>query len=271
MDLSRKAAKGIKGRCPHFLICFLFIFVLGHCTSEAAVEEFLSKGDSLKTEFNVLFIGNSFIFFNDLPGTLSELAEAGDYTIKAQSIATPGWTLEQHAQSQTTLSKIAQQHWDYVVLQEQSVLPIYQRDRRQRMYPAARILQKKAQRSGAKVILLMTWGRKNGLKDAGYRNFNQMQTALTEGYREVASKLDAIVAPVGVAWKNVLAEKPFFPLWRSDGSHPSKQGTYLAACVLYSTMIKESSEGIDFASGLSRETNAFLQGIASKTVLEDVR
>ena len=148
------------------------------------------------------------------------------------------------------------------------MLPIYPRDRQQRMYPAARILQKKAQQSGAKVILLMTWGRKNGLKEAGYRNFNQMQAALTEGYREIAFKLKAIAAPVGVAWKNALAEKPFFPLWQDDGVHPSKQGTYLAACVLYSAIIKESPEGIDFTSGLSKETSAFLQAIASKTVLE---
>jgi hypothetical protein len=36
------------------------------------------------------------------------------------------------------------------------------------------------------------------------------------------------VAPVGEAW-SILRGNPQFNLWQDDGSHPSGQGTYLAA------------------------------------------
>ena len=228
-----------------------------------------AETEGSRPQLNVLFIGNSYIYTNDLPEMFSQLARAGGYGVEAGSSANPGWKLEQHAQSETTLSLIAKKHWDYIILQEQSALPAFARDRQQSMYPAARILKEKAQQYGAKTILLAAWARRDGLKQAGIPNFKEMQTKLSEGYMEVANKLDMIVAPVGVAWENVLNDKPYFPLWQADGSHPGKSGTYLAACVLFSVIFKESPEGIDYTSGLTQSTSIFLQKVAGATVLKD--
>lgn len=225
--------------------------------------------EKARANLDVLFIGNSYIYTNDLPAVFALLARAAGYTVHAEVSANPGWSLDQHAKSGTTLSMITKKRWDYVVLQEQSVLPIFKADRLQKMLPAARILNKKAKHAGAKTILMMTWGRKAGLPDAGCRDFKDMQAELSKGYAEVANELNAIVAPVGTAWKNVLAIKPFFPLWQEDGSHPSVSGTYLAACVLFSVIYKESPVGIDYKFGLTESTALLLQRAGGSTVLEN--
>jgi hypothetical protein len=246
-------------KCPVFFLIF-FASLLSIPAGCAAAE---------KAPLNVLFIGNSYIYTNDLPQMFSRLAESAGHEVKAESSANPGWKLAQHARSETTLSMIAREHWDYVILQEQSVLPVFAADRRQSMYPAARILDEKAKRSGAKTILLITWGRRDGLKEAGISNFEEMQAKLSEGSMEIVNKLDMIAAPVGAAWQSVRREKPFFPLWQSDGNHPSKSGTYLAACVLFSVIFRETPEGIVYTSGLTESTSSFLQKAAGATVLSD--
>jgi hypothetical protein len=39
-------------------------------------------------------------------------------------------------------------------------------------------------------------------------------------------------------------------LYRSDGSHPSQKGAYLAACVFYTTLFGEDPRTVKFNGGL---------------------
>lgn len=71
------------------------------------------------------------------------------------------------------------------------------------------------ERSGgyeADTILFMTWGRRDGLLDAGHRDFEAMQVQLHSGSMGIADELDAMVAPVGIAWQNAIARSTAGPL-----------------------------------------------------------
>jgi hypothetical protein len=48
---------------------------------------------------------------------------------------------------------------------------------------------------------------------------------------------------VGFAWLQVRRQYPQQNPWQADGSHPSLQGIYLAACVFYSVIFKQSPGG----------------------------
>ena len=78
---------------------------------------------SFSQAYDILFIGNSYTYYNDLPEMISSIAnDFGDSINHAQS--TPGGTsLYAHSQNQATINKINQQNWDYVVLQDQSQRP----------------------------------------------------------------------------------------------------------------------------------------------------
>ncbi|MBK9074722.1 MAG: PKD domain-containing protein [Flavobacteriales bacterium] len=65
-----------------------------------------------------------------------------------------------------------------------------------------------------------------------------------------------------------MRDHPLINLYQADESHPSVEGTYLAACVFYSTLFQQSCAGASFTSSLPPATAAILQGIASTTVLD---
>jgi hypothetical protein len=184
-------------------------------------------------------------------------------------VAKGGQTLAGHAKSSGTLEKLTGQRWDFVVLQEQSRVPAITAQRNEHMVPAARLLDERAAESGTEPVLFMTWAARNGLPSAGFKDYAAMQSAIEAGYLEVAGEIGAMVAPVGVAWQRALEEHPELELWQRDGSHPSPEGTYLAACVFYATLLGESPEGAGELAGLPEETARFLQAVAAETVLGD--
>src|SRR5688572_8892071 len=73
----------------------------------------------------ILFIGNSYTYFNDLPKTLQSMAAAGASPRKLElgTVLIGGATLRSHW-NDSTLQLIRRGRWDYVVLQEQSIAPI---------------------------------------------------------------------------------------------------------------------------------------------------
>jgi len=217
----------------------------------------------------VLFIGNSFTFFNDLPEMFAELARSGGHEVEVDISAEGGWTCSDHAASAITLDKIEQQDWDYVVLQEQSDIPAIAEQRNEHMYPAVRLLNRKIGNSSANTVLFMTWGRRNGLAHVEHKEYADRQAQLQSGYMEIANELDAMVAPVGIAWQGGIAQDPQLDLWQMDGLHPTREGTYLSACVFYGVIFRSSPEGLTYGAGLSEEMVRFLQTTAAETVLKN--
>lgn len=198
----------------------------------------------------------------------AELMRAGGYAVEVASSARGGWTLAHHAASEQTLGMLDSQRWDYVILQEQSVIPCLPDRREQAMYPAVRALHGSIQRAGAETVLFVTWGRRDGLASEGYRGLEMMQDQLHAGYKEIADEIGAAIAPVGIAWQHARTKDAALELWAKDGSHPSQEGSYLAACVFYSVICRASPEGTKYRGGLPRGTAQFLQAIAADTVLD---
>ncbi|MEM6962026.1 MAG: DUF4886 domain-containing protein, partial [Myxococcota bacterium] len=55
------------------------------------------------------------------------------------------------------------------------------------------------------------------------------------------------IAPVGRAFLKARSDAPEIKLFGPDGEHPSRRGSYLAACVLYSVLTGSSPVGLDYA------------------------
>jgi hypothetical protein len=226
-------------------------------------------------DYNALFIGNSYIYTNDLPLMLSQIAESKSNSLITAS-STPGaTTLESHTLNGVTQDLLHNGSWDFVILQEQSQMPAFPINQVQTdVYPFAKELvdTARAYNSCVMPIFYMTWGRMNGDID-NCENFpplctyEGMQELLTERYQEMAIMNDCWVSPVGSAWKQVREEtNDDIQLYVNDGSHPSVAGTYLAACVFYAMMWNESPEGSDYYAGLDAADAQYLQGVAGDVV-----
>jgi len=117
----------------------------------------------------------------------------------------------------------------------------------------------------------MTWGRQVGDPQWDSINtFDKMNTRLRNAYLRIADSTNASVSPVGVAWKYVRDFYPAINLYAGDGSHPSLEGSYLAACTFYSSLFQKSSVGASYTAGLNPQTCAILQLVASSIVLDSI-
>jgi hypothetical protein len=122
----------------------------------------------------------------------------------------------------------------------------------------------------------MTWGRKNGDAGncAGYPpvcTYEGMQQRLRESYLEMSDDNDATCSPVGVAWRTFRNQFPAIELYNPDESHPSVNGTYLAACVFYSTLYQKACSGAAYVfAGVAAADATNMQNIAGSTVLDSI-
>jgi len=258
MDLCVPARSSVK----KFLLLMALAALSTGCRGKAP-ESFIGP------KLELLFVGNSYTFVNDLPRMVAQLAASGHHQLSTDLVAPGGWTLAQHSNSKETLEKIAGKKWDFIVLQDQSVMPSLEQQRNLEMYPAIRFLNVKILQAGAKPLLYMTWGRQKGMTEVGFNDYESMQAQLTLGYTGIAKELGLRVAPVGEAWKAALGQDPALSLWQADGSHPTTEGTYLAACVFYSVLYKERPVGLDFTAGLPKGAARALQAASAETVLAE--
>ena len=235
-------------------------------------------GTSFAQTKNVLFLGNSYTGVNNLPLLTYNLALSLGDTINYDSNTPGGYTYEGHSTNATSLAKISQGNWDFVVLQEQSQKPSFPPSQvATEVYPYAQILVDsiKSTNACAEALFYMTWGRKNG--DAGncasyppLCTYDGMQGRLRESYMEMSVDNDCSVSPVGAAWKYVRDNYSTIELYSADESHPSINGSYLAACVHYASIYRESPVGASFISTVTPIDAAILQEAAELVVLDSL-
>lgn len=228
--------------------------------------------DSLR----VLFIGNSYTYYNDLPSMVRQIASTQRMKLSCTRVVKGGERLSGHLKNERLLELLARGGWDYVVIQEQSTAPARPTGQVMReTYPAARALDSLAHAGSpdVRVIYYMTWGHKYGsvYPTHGYRlieNYEGMQERLITSYLEMTYANGGWCAPVGMAWRRVRHERPDCLLYCQDCFHPSAAGSYLAANVLFATIAQRPYQ-TDFTAGLPPEEAEYLQRTAQRTVLEN--
>ena len=135
---------------------------------------------------NILFIGNSFTQRNDLPGLLAVMAAEREVRIRHELISAGGASLRTHWNSGRAAKAILDGGYDYVVLQEQSTLPVKNANR---MAENVRLFDEVIKQAGAKTVLYMTWARQCA---------PESQEAITKAYTSIGKEVSAIVVPVGL-------------------------------------------------------------------------
>lgn len=204
-----------------------------------------------KKSVSFLFIGNSFTQRNNLPELLAELAAERDLSVRRKLICTGGASLRTHWNAGHAANVISKGGFDYVVLQEQSTLPVKNAGR---MAENIRLFDEVVKNSGAKTVLYMTWARQHA---------PETQQVITDAYNSIGKELRAIVVPVGLAWQKFLARYDEPVLFDRDQSHPTFAGSYLAACVFLVVLLKANPVGIECGDArLDQQDVELLQRVA---------
>lgn len=220
--------------------------------------------DTLK----VLFIGNSYTYFNDLPQMVRDLFEEAGYPVLVDSITKGGAWLQNHYQDPATLESIQKKGWTHVVLQEQSTLPVIASGT---FIFAAADLSQVIHGAGALPVFFETWARAEGnplyqTDLSGYTPAS-MQEELRFRYQLAANNNNGLYAPVGDAWELSLEEHPDIALYSEDGSHPAVPGSFLAACVFYEVLTGLNVVNTSWTpDSMSEEDAATLRSVAHQMV-----
>jgi hypothetical protein len=199
----------------------------------------------------ILFIGNSFTQRNDLPGLIATMAAEREVHIQHELISAGGASLRNHWNAGRAAKAIASGGYDYVVLQEQSTLPV---KNAKRMAENMRLFDEAIKQAGARTVLYMTWARQHA---------PESQQAITAAYNAIGEEIGATVVPAGAAWQKYMAKHDRPLLYDRDQSHPSPAGSYLAACVFLAALLKINPTGIEAgATGLDESDKKALQSAA---------
>lgn len=202
----------------------------------------------------ILFVGNSYTFFSDLPKIFRELAEENGREVDVSSVTRGGWSMIKFLNlgdenTEKLNAALERAPFDAVILQDHSIISINApenfRDGMTRM-------KAKFDGKAERVILYQTWARRNGNKTLAEKGWTreEMHKGVTGAYRRMASELGAELSPVGECFYAVYEPHPEIELYNPDGSHPSYAGSCLAAVCHYNAVFGElpqKTESLDVA------------------------
>lgn len=213
----------------------------------------------------ILFIGNSYTYYNDMPTLFSRLCGCNGKQAQVFSVTKGGRRLHENLEPADETTRqleavVAQNKMDVCVLQEHSTLPLLDF---QRFSANVTGLMKKL--GSARYVLYQTWGRKTGsaFLEEQKLSTRTMALRLQDAYARVAEAAGADCAPVGLCFLQVSENHPEIELYDPDLTHPSYEGSCLAALVHYRTIFDEMPKVLS-CFALPEDTKAvFLQALSS--------
>ena len=195
--------------------------------------------DMTAKKLRVLFVGNSYTFYNQMPQTaFTEQAKEAGFDVEVTAVTRGGYYLSQFADPENEEGKrlretVNGKSYDFAVLQEQSKNPIQDEARF-----LAGVAGVKALINAENFILYATWGRNDGSKDLAELGLTreEMTEKLSIAYNKAAKQFGAKVAEVGKAFLAYGENHDKDELYNPDMSHPSALGSKIAAKVILEQM-----------------------------------
>ena len=184
-------------------------------------------------DLQILFIGNSLTYVNDLPGMVRRIGEAVDgKSMTVESVAFADFSLEDHWNLGEAQKAIAGGKWDLVVMQQgPSALP----ESRALLVEYTKKFGAEIRRGGGRPAIYMVWPESSRA---------EVWDDVTESYVAAARAVDGLLLPAGEAFRAAFRVDPGLELFAGDGFHPTRTGTYLAALVIYARATGRSPVGI---------------------------
>ena len=250
----------------NYILLSILIFSNFLFSSEIKINALKNKNPE-----RVLYIGNSYLYYNDsLHNHVRRMLEE-DYL---KEIDTTNYKLVTISGSRSWHHNVdhplnhkkigAKKPFELVIIQGGSGETDTKSERKIFSDSVEEIVNK-VHASGAEAALYMIHAYVTPHKNANPK----MITDIKKMYIEAGNKNNALVIPVGIAFENAYSAMPNIELHKPfDGSHPSLLGTYLAACVVFGSITQKSPLGLNYNyfNTINDSDREFLQKIAHETV-----
>ncbi|MBN2668365.1 MAG: T9SS type A sorting domain-containing protein [Bacteroidales bacterium] len=238
---------------------------------------------ALSQDAKVLFIGNSFTYYNDLPSILENIGSDAGYDIYAEMYAPGGTAVGDtfpiegplaHMDNPVVYDYIRSNNWDYVVVQDNQGRFIYDYGV---FHPDTRAIEGhdmlrdsvKFYKPCAHMIWFAGWALKNGYPPYGDTGIESIER-IWANYKFMNDSLNEIIAPIGPTWIKTIQDQSSINLWSADEAHPSLSGSFLTALNIYYSIFKEKIESLNYTASLPASTVNYFNDIAFETVQDSM-
>lgn len=226
-------------------------------------------------DYNILFIGNSFTQYNNMPKLFLAITEAAEMNVAVDSCTKGSWTLLKFSSPEDTygkqaIAKLAENKYDYVIIQEQSSAPIKKPGH---FYDGVRNMYSLISENGATPVLYETWGYNSGYLtlDSYGQDTAEMEMKLRAAYTAIGEELSIDVSYVGTAMTDVLTNYPDVNLYNSDHKHPSYNGSTLAALTLFADIFDTDPRTVAYSDEtIDKETMNILKEAAYHAAFDEI-
>ncbi len=181
--------------------------------------------DLVGTDFNILFIGNSLTYTNEMPEMIKAIGELNDLAIGIKVIARPNYAIIDHWEDGNAQREIRKGIFDFVVMQQG---PSSQQEGRDLLIEGGELFKPLCDEFQTKLAFYMVWPSLTY-----YHTFD----GVIESYELAADASEALLCPVGRVWKAHFDDTEDFSYYGPDGFHPSLRGSEIAAQVIYASLI----------------------------------
>lgn len=219
----------------------------------------------------VLFVGNSYFYYNDslhnhVKRIIAELQPELSEKLAFKSHTIGGARLSHHAIDHLlTPGRIGiEEPFELVIMQGGSAEVLSDR-RREEFFATTKSYADKVRAIGGQPAFYMT----HGYVPPHRRADPELIDAIAPAYILAGNDGDALVIPVGLAFDEAYRQRPNIGLHETfDGTHPNMNGTYLAACVVYLSVYRQPINHLTYTyfGEVDADVAAFLRGVATLVV-----
>ena len=212
-------------------------------------------GDNVSTSpMNILFIGNSFTYYNNMPSEIfAGICSSAGYKVNVDQVTKGAWNLYKFSSATDEMGaqvrqKLNSKKYDVVIIQEQSSTPIKNPGQ---FYTSVRRMLELIEANGAKPILYETWGY--------HENYSQtaecggsttvMEMKLRAAYTAIGEELGIDVAYAGVAMLDAY-KNGGLNVYDDDLHHSSVIGSTVSALTIFSRIFDVDPRTVSYKGGL---------------------
>jgi hypothetical protein len=189
-----------------------------------------------KDTLRVLFVGNSFSYFYNLPQVINAMSEYSKKVhIETRTSLVGGSNISQHlnqTKGTQTIEILNNQTFDYVVINHHSLATIEDPDG---FFESSKQMVELVRNKNAIPVFMMTWA---------YHSNPLMIEMIATAYDDMGKKLGVDVVPCGNLFAETRKWRPDLNMFDDDDKHPSKHGTYLNALAFFKYFTNEKTTEI---------------------------
>jgi hypothetical protein len=254
-----------------WILSFLFLSSCSSNANEIAVENDNNFPYNFENQ-KILFIGNSFTFYWNLPSQIEKMSIERGLNWNVTHFTVPSATLKIHWNNPDLISLLENEDFDHIIVQEHSTNILTNADGNSKFYfgQIRSIIPVSTQ-----IHFFSTWM----YPSMEQFNIDNEEYPIEESIKEIIEGTTTKLIPVGRAFKLFQEKHPQFSLLMEDEKHPNSNGSYLASCIIFSHLSEESSvnlskryKGLDnkgveiYYSIVEDEVLPFLQQISDEVI-----